>query len=298
MAIDFPDSPSTGQIHRAGPKEWYYDGTNWAVVNVSANSIATMITANAARDRANTINPYTKFFANTRNLTYDGPLTVWGNVRIVSVSAARESIRIITDRSYTGNIILIKDSGGNVVFQALQNGRWFAAKSPGDTNGDTRVRVGVWYIAKEADDQGEGTGNNTTTLQIGGIPGKMTLFEVWQVWKPPSGSSTANGINFGIDCDSQVRNHGVHIFYPLNSTTFHQYAPSSNASAGDLFSANTSGTSTPAGNTAQLAYAYGFLEVAGNASASFDTHTGLGTDVVNTTVTTYANSFVQWMVLP
>jgi hypothetical protein len=38
MAIDFPDSPATGQLFTAADKTWSYDGEKWVVVDSSANA--------------------------------------------------------------------------------------------------------------------------------------------------------------------------------------------------------------------------------------------------------------------
>jgi hypothetical protein len=37
MAIDFPDTPITGDTHTVGSKTWRYDGEKWQILNESAN---------------------------------------------------------------------------------------------------------------------------------------------------------------------------------------------------------------------------------------------------------------------
>jgi hypothetical protein len=38
VAIDFPDTPTTGQLFTAADKTWSYDGEKWVVVDSSANA--------------------------------------------------------------------------------------------------------------------------------------------------------------------------------------------------------------------------------------------------------------------
>jgi Spy/CpxP family protein refolding chaperone len=37
MAIDFPDTPTTGDTHTVGSKTWRYDGEKWVILNETAN---------------------------------------------------------------------------------------------------------------------------------------------------------------------------------------------------------------------------------------------------------------------
>lgn len=37
MAIDFPNSPTTGQTYTQGNRTWRYDGEKWSVLNEAAN---------------------------------------------------------------------------------------------------------------------------------------------------------------------------------------------------------------------------------------------------------------------
>jgi hypothetical protein len=38
MAIDFPDTPATGQSFTVGAKTWVYDGEKWVVVDSNAQT--------------------------------------------------------------------------------------------------------------------------------------------------------------------------------------------------------------------------------------------------------------------
>lgn len=38
MAIDFPNSPTTGQIYTVGGRSWQYDGEKWAIVDPYVNA--------------------------------------------------------------------------------------------------------------------------------------------------------------------------------------------------------------------------------------------------------------------
>jgi len=38
MAIDFPNSPTTGQVYTSGTRSWQYDGEKWIVLDQTANT--------------------------------------------------------------------------------------------------------------------------------------------------------------------------------------------------------------------------------------------------------------------
>lgn len=44
MAIDFPNSPATGQTYTVGTKVWQYDGEKWSIINTD------LISPTEARD--------------------------------------------------------------------------------------------------------------------------------------------------------------------------------------------------------------------------------------------------------
>lgn len=309
-AINFPDSPSTGDTLRAPDgKTWYYSGSNWAVANSTANAIATMITANAAYDRLNATPLAPSYFLNVQSQQiitftiqtnhYAGPLNISGNARIRANNsqATIDAFKLETSPAATGNVICLEDNGGNTLYAIVPNGWVYSCVSPGSSLGNSSLERQLrWHIVRLAADEGNSLPNSTVELALGAMPAKAIYFEFWGIYKPPSGSSTANGINMGTDHNAGFGYLGEHNYYPLTATSFHHYASTSNSGARVHASANTS-TTQPPGNCQQLAVVCGTTEITSGVDLNDFIQMVIGSDTTGASVVVKANSFLMWTFL-
>ena len=75
MAIDFPDSPSTGDIHTVSGKRWQWDGEKWAAYGASLAPDVLYVDQGNGRVGIGTTSPETPLHivaANTLGSTFTG----------------------------------------------------------------------------------------------------------------------------------------------------------------------------------------------------------------------------------
>lgn len=85
MAIDFPNSPTTGDTHTAGGRTWTYDGTGWVVYGPSID--ATVLRIDSGNNRVGINNP-----SPTVTLDVTGDAAVSGNLAVGTVTDVEADI--------------------------------------------------------------------------------------------------------------------------------------------------------------------------------------------------------------
>jgi hypothetical protein len=79
MAIDFPNSPTTGDTYTAGGRTWQWDGTVWAAYGNYPDPTVLKIDTGTNRVGINNTSPTTALDV-TGDLTVSGDLEVTGTI--------------------------------------------------------------------------------------------------------------------------------------------------------------------------------------------------------------------------
>ena len=190
MAIDFPNSPTTGDIHTVSGKQWQWDGEKWTAYGVSLNPGVLKVDSGNSRVGINQVAP-TVALAVTGSARITGDLTVSGTtVTVDSASVlvkdrvqfegatadSYETILLATDPT-ADRTITLPDATGTV---ALTGGA-STAITVADTT-DTTCFVGLFESATgdlgPKSDAGitynAGTGTLTATAFAGPVTGNVT----------------------------------------------------------------------------------------------------------------------------
>ena len=85
MAIDFPDTPTTGDTHTSGGRTWTYDGTGWVVYGPSIDATVLRIDSGNNRVGINNVSP-------TVTLDVTGDAKVSGNLAVGTVTDVEADI--------------------------------------------------------------------------------------------------------------------------------------------------------------------------------------------------------------
>ena len=190
MAIDFPNSPTTGDIHTVSGKQWQWDGEKWTAYGVSLNPGVLKVDSGNSRVGINQVAP-TVALDVTGSARITGDLTVSGTtVTVDSASVlvkdrvqfegatadSYETILLATDPT-ADRTITLPDATGTV---ALTGGA-STAITVADTT-DTTCFVGLFESATgdlgPKSDAGitynAGTGTLTATAFAGPVTGNVT----------------------------------------------------------------------------------------------------------------------------
>ena len=190
MAIDFPNSPTTGDIHTVSGKQWQWDGEKWTAYGVSLNPGVLKVDSGNSRVGINQVAP-TVALDVTGSARITGDLTVSGTtVTVDSASVlvkdrvqfegatadSYETILLATDPT-ADRTITLPDATGTV---ALAGGA-STAVTVADTT-DTTCFVGLFESATgdlgPKSDAGitynAGTGTLTATAFAGPVTGNVT----------------------------------------------------------------------------------------------------------------------------
>ena len=190
MAIDFPNSPTTGDIHTVSGKQWQWDGEKWTAYGVSLNPGVLKVDSGNSRVGINQVAP-TVALDVTGSARITGDLTVSGTtVTVDSASVlvkdrvqfegatadSYETILLATDPT-ADRTITLPDATGTV---ALTGGA-STAITVADTT-DTTCFVGLFESATgdlgPKSDAGitynAGTGTLTATAFSGPLTGNVT----------------------------------------------------------------------------------------------------------------------------
>ena len=190
MAIDFPNSPSTSDIHTVSGKQWQWDGEKWTAYGVSLNPGVLKVDSGNGRVGINQVAP-TVALDVTGSARITGDLTVSGTTVTVDSASVLvkdrvqfegatandfETVLLATDPT-ADRTITLPDATGTV---ALAGGA-STAITVADTT-DTTCFVGLWEDATgdlgPKSDAGitynAGTGTLTATAFAGPVTGNVT----------------------------------------------------------------------------------------------------------------------------
>jgi len=190
MAIDFPNSPTTGDIHTVSGKQWQWDGEKWTAYGVSLNPGVLKVDSGNSRVGINQVAP-TVALDVTGSARITGDLTVSGTTVTVDSASVLvkdrvqfegatandfETVLLATDPT-ADRTITLPDATGTV---ALAGGA-STAVTVADTT-DTTCFVGLWEDATgdlgPKSDAGitynAGTGTLTATAFAGPVTGNVT----------------------------------------------------------------------------------------------------------------------------
>ncbi len=190
MAIDFPNSPSTGDIHTVSGKQWQWDSEKWTAYGVSLNPGVLKVDSGNSRVGINQTTP-TVALDVTGSARITGDLTVSGTTVTVDAASILAKDRIVfegaTADAYETTLLVIDptadrtltlpDSTGTL---ALTGGA-STAITVADTT-DTTCFVGLFESATgdlgPKSDAGitynAGTGTLTATAFAGPVTGNVT----------------------------------------------------------------------------------------------------------------------------
>ena len=190
MAIDFPNSPTTGDIHTVSGKQWQWDGEKWTAYGVSLNPGVLKVDSGNSRVGINQVAP-TVALDVTGSARITGDLTVSGTTVTVDSASVLvkdrvqfegatandfETVLLATDPT-ADRTITLPDATGTV---ALAGGATTTV-TVADTT-DTTCFVGLWEDATgdlgPKSDAGitynAGTGMLTATGLTGPLTGAVT----------------------------------------------------------------------------------------------------------------------------
>jgi len=190
MAIDFPNSPTTGDIHTVSGKQWQWDGEKWTAYGVSLNPGVLKVDSGNSRVGINQVAP-TVALDVTGSARITGDLTVSGTTVTVDSASVLvkdrvqfegatandfETVLLATDPT-ADRTITLPDATGTV---ALAGGATTTV-TVADTT-DTTCFVGLWEDATgdlgPKSDAGitynAGTGTLTATALAGPLTGNVT----------------------------------------------------------------------------------------------------------------------------
>ena len=190
MAIDFPNSPTTGDIHTVSGKQWQWDGEKWTAYGVSLNPGVLKVDSGNSRVGINQVAP-TVALDVTGSARITGDLTVSGTTVTVDSASVLvkdrvqfegatadgyETVLLATDPT-ADRTITLPDATGTV---ALTGGA-STAITVADTT-DTTCFVGLFESATgdlgPKSDAGitynAGTGTLTATAFSGPVTGNVT----------------------------------------------------------------------------------------------------------------------------
>ena len=190
MAIDFPNSPTTGDIHTVSGKQWQWDGEKWTAYGVSLNPGVLKVDSGNGRVGINQVAP-TVALDVTGSARITGDLTVSGTTVTVDSASVLvkdrvqfegatandfETVLLATDPT-ADRTITLPDATGTV---ALAGGATTTV-TVADTT-DTTCFVGLWEDATgdlgPKSDAGitynAGTGTLTATAFAGPVTGAVT----------------------------------------------------------------------------------------------------------------------------
>jgi hypothetical protein len=118
MAIDFPNTPTTGQVYTSGNRSWEYDGEKWisssfamAETAITANTTTTVdswstVTYRSAKYLIQVVQG-SKYTVSEVVLIHDGTTSTMAEYGIIEVGASRIPLTISADMpSSTGTILL------------------------------------------------------------------------------------------------------------------------------------------------------------------------------------------------
>lgn len=122
MAIDFPNSPTVGQIFTVGAKTWVYDGTGWKANTASGSNVNTILvgSASVATDVPLTVTASSGQTANVINMTKTGTsssFTVDSTMSVYKFTGQGSTLPSIQLQSYgtvTGTDLTFQRARGTV----------------------------------------------------------------------------------------------------------------------------------------------------------------------------------------
>ena len=190
MAIDFPNSPSTSDIHTVSGKQWQWDGEKWTAYGLSLNPGVLKVDSGNSRVGINQTTP-TVALDVTGSARITGDLTVSGTTVTVDAASILAKDRIVfegaTADSYETTLLVtdptadrtltLPDSTGTLAL----TGATPTTITVADTT-DTTTFVGLWESATgdlaPKSDAGitykAGTGTLTATALAGPLTGNSS----------------------------------------------------------------------------------------------------------------------------
>ena len=116
MAIDFPNSPSTSDIHTVSGKQWQWDGEKWTAYGVSLNPGVLKVDSGNSRVGINQTSPaYSLDVTGTARIT--GDLTVQGTTTTIESAAVNTSLIFegATADSYETTLTLVDPTADRTI---------------------------------------------------------------------------------------------------------------------------------------------------------------------------------------
>ncbi len=116
MAIDFPNSPSTGDIHTVSGKQWQWDSEKWTAYGVSLNPGVLKVDSGNSRVGINQTSPaYSLDVTGTARIT--GDLTVQGTTTTIESAAVNTSLIFegATADSYETTLTLVDPTADRTI---------------------------------------------------------------------------------------------------------------------------------------------------------------------------------------
>tara|TARA_B100001245_G_scaffold163351_1_gene123216 strand:+ start:277 stop:1251 length:975 start_codon:yes stop_codon:yes gene_type:complete len=188
MAIDFPNSPSTGDLHTVNGKQWQWDAEKWIAYGVSLAPDVLKVDSGNNRVGINQTSPaYSLDVTGTARIT--GDLTVQGTTTTIESAAVNTSLVFegATADSYETTLTLVDPTADRTI--TLPNATGTVALTDyvpttitvADTT-DTTAFVALWEsatgdLAPKSDagiTYNAGTGTLTATAFAGPLTGNVT----------------------------------------------------------------------------------------------------------------------------
>jgi hypothetical protein len=147
MAIDFPNSPSTGDLHTVSGKQWQWDGEKWIAYGVSLAPDVLKVDSGNNRVGINQTSPaYSLDVTGTARIT--GDLTVQGTTTTIESAAVNTSLVFegATADAYETTLTLVDPTADRTITLPNASGtvalaETLSSDSVTDADADTKIQV-------------------------------------------------------------------------------------------------------------------------------------------------------------